>query len=69
MEIFKSWLVERFIAHRGLHDQNNPENSLGAFQNAIDNAYNDSSLFYTEIQHFQDLLEKMDMLKTSQKMI
>lgn len=37
MEIFKSWLVERFIAHRGLHDQNNPENSLGAFQNAIDN--------------------------------
>lgn len=37
MEIFKSWLVERFIAHRGLHDENNPENSLGAFQNAIDN--------------------------------
>ena len=37
MEIFKSWLVERFIAHRGLHDEHNPENSLGAFQNAIDN--------------------------------
>ena len=37
MEIFKSWLVERFIAHRGLHDEANPENSLGAFQNAINN--------------------------------
>ncbi len=39
MEIFKSWLVEKFIAHRGFYDENNPENSLLAFQRAIDNNY------------------------------
>ena len=39
MDIFKSWIVERCIAHRGLHNDVFPENSLGAFQNAIDNGY------------------------------
>ena len=39
MDIFKSWLVERCIAHRGLHNDEFPENSLGAFQNAINNGY------------------------------
>lgn len=39
MEIFESWLVNRYIAHRGLHDSEHPENSLSAFQNAIDNGY------------------------------
>lgn len=33
--IFDSWLCNKYIAHRGLHDENNPENSLGAFENAI----------------------------------
>lgn len=39
MDIFKSWLVERCIAHRGLHNDQLPENSLGAFNNAIINGY------------------------------
>ena len=39
MDIFKSWLVERCIAHRGLHNDEFPENSLGAFQNAVDHGY------------------------------
>ncbi len=39
MDIFKSWLVERCIAHRGLHNDEFPENSLGAFQNAVNNGY------------------------------
>lgn len=34
-DIFNSWLVERNIAHRGLHTDEFPENSLPAFQNAI----------------------------------
>jgi len=37
--IFDSWLVTMPIAHRGLHDKERPENSLPAFQNAIDNGY------------------------------
>ncbi len=39
MDIFKSWLVERCIAHRGLHNDEFPENSIGAFKNAVDNGY------------------------------
>ncbi len=39
MDLFKTWLVETPIAHRGLHDKNAPENSLAAFSNAIDNGY------------------------------
>ncbi len=38
-DIFKSWLVETPIAHRGLHDKNIPENSLGAFAKAIEKGY------------------------------
>ncbi len=33
------WLYNRPIAHRGLHNELYPENSLGAFQNAILNNY------------------------------
>lgn len=39
MEIFNSWLVKDYIAHRGLHNKENPENSLGAFARAIDEGY------------------------------
>ncbi len=41
MEIFKSWIVEKFIAHRGFFDNENgvPENSLIAFEKAIENGY------------------------------
>ncbi len=39
MEIFNSWLVSMPIAHRGLHDKQTPENSLPAFQKAIDAGY------------------------------
>lgn len=37
--IFDSWLVNTYIAHRGLHDETAPENSLLAFQKAIDKGY------------------------------
>ena len=40
MEIFKSWLVDKYIAHRGFHNlTDSPENSLKSFQNAIDYGY------------------------------
>jgi len=37
MDIFKSWLVERPISHRGFFDNDNgiPENSLKAFENSV----------------------------------
>lgn len=35
-----SWLFNTPIAHRGLWDVDNPENSLGAYQKAIDGGYN-----------------------------
>lgn len=38
-DIFKSWLVETPIAHRGLHNDEFPENSIGAFKNAINSGY------------------------------
>ena len=38
IDLFKSWLVERNIAHRGLHTAEAPENTLAAFQNAINNS-------------------------------
>lgn len=38
-DIFKSWLVETPIAHRGLHDKTSPENSLSAFSKAIEKGY------------------------------
>lgn len=37
--INNSWILEKPIAHRGLHDEFHPENSLSAFQKAIDNGY------------------------------
>lgn len=39
MDIFKSWIVETPIAHRGLHNKTAPENSLGAFANAVEKGY------------------------------
>lgn len=39
MDLFKTWLVETPIAHRGLHDKNTPENSLGAFSKAIEKGF------------------------------
>lgn len=37
--IFESWLCNKFIAHRGLHGDGVPENSLAAYQKAIDKGY------------------------------
>lgn len=39
MDLFKTWLVETPIAHRGLHSKNVPENSLAAFSAAIAKGY------------------------------
>ena len=39
MDLFKTWLVETPIAHRGLHDETSPENSLSAFKKAIEKGY------------------------------
>jgi len=36
MDIFNSFIVGKYIAHRGYHTETAPENSLAAFQNAID---------------------------------
>lgn len=38
-DIFNSWIVNKYIAHRGLHDNNRPENSLPAFRAAIEHEY------------------------------
>lgn len=34
-----NFLIDKYIAHRGFHNAENPENTLGAFQRAIDNNY------------------------------
>ena len=39
MDLFKTWLVETPIAHRGFHDKNAPENSFAAFSKAIEKGY------------------------------
>lgn len=39
MNIFDSWLVNKYITHKGLHDETRPENSLSAFKNAMDHDY------------------------------
>ncbi len=39
MDIFKTWLVEKYVAHRGLHDNQSAENSLSAFEKAIEKGY------------------------------
>lgn len=38
-DIYQTWLVNQPIAHRGLHDDRVPENSMGAFKNAILHGY------------------------------
>lgn len=37
--IFDSWLCNQYIANRGLHNEEFPENSLGAYENAIKENY------------------------------
>lgn len=39
MDIKNSWIIKSPIAHRGLHNEENPENTLGAFKRAIDAGY------------------------------
>lgn len=39
MNIFDSWIVKTPIAHRGLHNEEIPENSLASFENAIKHNY------------------------------
>lgn len=39
MDLFNTWLVETPIAHRGYHSKNVPEDSLLAFQKAIEKGY------------------------------
>ncbi|MGN1162658.1 MAG: glycerophosphodiester phosphodiesterase family protein, partial [Christensenellales bacterium] len=39
MDLFQTWLVEKYIAHRGLHNNNIAENSISAFKNAVENNY------------------------------
>lgn len=39
MDIKKTWLFEKPIAHRGLHNDEIPENSLAAYENAIAHGY------------------------------
>lgn len=39
MDLFKTWLVETPIAHRGYHGKNIPENSTAAFALAVEKGY------------------------------
>ncbi len=39
MNIYDSWLAKQKIAHRGLHDETSPENTLSAFEKAIKGGY------------------------------
>ena len=39
MNIRKTWIIKKMVAHRGLYNEEFPENSLGAFENAIKNEY------------------------------
>ncbi len=39
MDLFNSWLVNNYVAHRGLHDDTSPENSLSAFNKAVEKGY------------------------------
>ncbi|MDR3263764.1 MAG: glycerophosphodiester phosphodiesterase [Clostridiales bacterium] len=56
------WLFERRIAHRGLHNDTFPENSLSAFVNAIEHGYNIETDLYLlkdgKIALFHDLNTK-----------
>lgn len=50
MDLFKTWLVEQYIAHRGLHDEKAPENSYSAFEKAIKAGYP----IETDVQQISD---------------
>lgn len=39
MDIFDSWIAKTPVAHRGLHNDKIPENSLASFKNAIKKGY------------------------------
>lgn len=39
MNIFDSWICNKYIAHRGYHDEVSPENSISSFKKAIDAGY------------------------------
>ena len=39
MDLFKTWLVKRPIAHRGFHGKDNPKNSLTAFARTLEKGY------------------------------
>ena len=39
MDLKQTWLCTTPIAHRGLHNEEIPENSLASYQNAIDHGY------------------------------
>ncbi len=39
MNLYETWLVNQPIAHRGLHDEISPENSLSAFEKAVQHHY------------------------------
>jgi len=39
MNIYDKWIIKQFIAHRGLHNEIYPENSTGAFMNAVEKGY------------------------------
>ena len=39
MSILDSWLFSKPIAHRGLHTDDLPENSIGAFENAVEKGF------------------------------
>jgi len=46
------WLIKTPIAHRGLHDDISPENSISAFKRAIDKGYN----IETDVRLTKDLV-------------
>ena len=39
MNIYDTWICTKYIAHRGLHDEASPENSLGAYKKAVEKDY------------------------------
>lgn len=38
-DLFDTWLVNKYIAHRGLHSETHPENSMSSFMLAIEHGY------------------------------
>lgn len=39
MNIYDTWLVTKPLSHRGMFNKEYPENTIGAFQNAVDHHY------------------------------